>query len=198
MNIYQVSRVYWLLSLILFGAFFTDSVQAQQPKQNETDQILKELVGEVRILRQTLHRVNVNAYRSQVLVERIRAQSDRVSRTSRALDDVRAELADMQAGINQFTERVKALEGQIQQEADEKRRTGLETELKEFKYVLDQQRQREQRAREREVRLADQLRQEQAKLDELENRLDLLDREIMNEVEKQEAEDKNREKKRPQ
>jgi hypothetical protein len=42
------------------------------------------------------------------------------------------------------------------------------------------------------------LKQEQAKLEELENRLDLLDREIMNEIEKQEKEDKNREKKRPQ
>jgi len=42
------------------------------------------------------------------------------------------------------------------------------------------------------------LHQEQARLDELENRLDAFDREIMNELEKQEAEDKNREKKRPQ
>jgi hypothetical protein len=91
------------------------------------------------------------------------------------LEDTRDESANIQMHINQLAERAKSLESQIQQESDTKQRAQLEVEQKEFKYVLDQQKQRYERLRERETRLNS----------ELEGRLDALEREIENEMERQ-------------
>jgi chromosome segregation ATPase len=198
MNTLHLRKLYWVFLFCLIGSPSIASAQAQQPSQNETNQILKELVGEFRLLRHTLQKINISLHRSQVLVERIRAQNDQVSRTSRELDEARKQAANMQMNSNTFTERLKSLEAQILQESDEKRRAPLEAELKDFKYVLQHHKQQEQQVQEQETRLSNQLQKEQAKLDELEARLDLLDRELTNEVEKQESEDKNRDKKRPQ
>jgi predicted nucleic acid-binding Zn-ribbon protein len=101
------------------------------------------------------------------------------------LEDTRDESANIQMHINQLAERAKSLESQIQQESDTKQRAQLEVEQKEFKYVLDQQKQRYERLRERETRLNTELQAEQGKLSELEGRLDALEREIENEMERQ-------------
>jgi predicted nucleic acid-binding Zn-ribbon protein len=165
-------------------------VQAQSLKQNNDEQITKALLEEVRLLRQTLQRINLNAYRSQIIVERIRAQNDRVARLSRSLEDTRDEMADVQVLLNQFNERAKAIEKQLQEESDEKRRALMEGEYREMKYLLDTNRQKEQRLRDRETRLSEQVRAEQAKLDDFEGRLDALEREIFDELKKQETESK--------
>jgi predicted nucleic acid-binding Zn-ribbon protein len=156
------------------------------------------LLDEVRLLRQTLQRINLNAYRSQIIVERIRAQNDRVSRLARSLEDIRDEMADVQVMINQFNDRAKSADKQLQEEPDEKRRAQMEDEYKELKYMVDINRQKEQRLREREMRLSDQLRVEQAKLDDFEGRLDALEREIFDELNKQETESKKGEQKKRQ
>jgi hypothetical protein len=78
----------------------------------------------------------------------------------------------------------------LQQESDDKRKEQIEFELREAKGELDLHKQREQRARERDAQLSEQLRLEQAKLDDFEHRLDSLDREISSEIEKQELENK--------
>ena len=179
-----------ILLLCLSCSLFQGEARAQSPKQNSDDQTAKALLEEVRLLRQTLQRINLNAYRSQIIVERIRAQNDRVARLSRSLEDTRDELADVQVMTNQFNERAKAIEKQLQEESDEKRRAPMEGEYREMKYLLDINRQKEQRLRDRETRLSEQVRVEQAKLDDFEGRLDALEREIFDELKKQETESK--------
>lgn len=186
----SVKGVELLLLLCLSCFLFRGGVQAQSLKQNNDEQITKALLEEVRLLRQTLQRINLNAYRSQIIVERIRAQNDRVARLSRSLEDTRDEMADVQVLLNQFNERAKAIEKQLQEESDEKRRALMEGEYREMKYLLDTNRQKEQRLRDRETRLSEQVRAEQAKLDDFEGRLDALEREIFDELKKQETESK--------
>jgi predicted nucleic acid-binding Zn-ribbon protein len=111
---------------------------------------------------------------------------------TRMLEDTRDESASIQTHINQLAERAKSLESQIQQESDTKQRAQLEVEQKEFKYLLDLQKQRYERLRERETRLNSELQPEQGKLSDLEGRLDVLEREIENEMERQRS--MNREK----
>ncbi len=187
----NIKQVGLLLLLCLSCFLFQGEALAQSPKQNSDEQITKALLEEVRLLRQTLQRINLNAYRSQIIVERIRAQNDRVARLSRSLEDTRDEMADVQVLTNQFNERAKAIEKQLQEESDEKRRGPMEAEYREMKYLLDINRQKEQRLRERETRLSEQVRVEQAKLDDFEGRLDALEREIFDELKKQETESKN-------
>ena len=194
----NTKRVGVILLLCLSCFLFRGEARAQSLKQNSDEQITKALLEEVRLLRQTLQRLNLNAYRSQIIVERIRAQNDRVARLSRSLEDTRDELADVQVMTNQFSERAKAIEKQLQEESDEKRRAPIESEYREMKYLLDINRQKEQRLRERETRLSEQVRVEQAKLDDFEGRLDALEREIFDELKKQETESKKGEVKKQQ
>ena len=194
----NIKQVGLLLLLCLSCSLFQREARAQSPKQNNDEQITKALLEEVRLLRQTLQRLNLNAYRSQIIVERIRAQNDRVARLSRSLEDIRDEMADVQVLTNQFSERAKAIEKQLQEESDEKRRGPMEAEYREMKYLLDINRQKEQRLRERETRLSEQVRVEQAKLDDFEGRLDALEREIFDELKKQETESKKDEQKKQQ
>ena len=183
MNSFRPSMPHYLLLFVLF-CIPAASAKAQASKSPD-DKTLQSLVNEVRLLRETLQRINLNSYRSQIIVERIRAQNDRVAHLTRMLEDTRDESANMQIHINQLTERAKSLESQIQQESDTKQRSQLEVEQKEFKYLLDQHRQRYERLRERELRLNTELQAEQEKLTDLEGRLDALEHEIENEVERQ-------------
>jgi predicted nucleic acid-binding Zn-ribbon protein len=172
--------------------------RAQNQRPPEDQELIKALLVEVRLLRQAFERLNLNGYRSQILVERIRAQNDKVARLSRSVDDARDEVSDTLTAVNQINERMKSTDAMVQQETDEKRRAPMEQELKELKLVADVQKQREQRVREREHRLTEQLRLEQAKLDDFEGRLDALEREILNEIERQDSKTKSTESKKPE
>src|SRR5262249_45592894 len=51
---------------------------AESAKTNDDNRTAQELLTEVRLLRKTLQRTGLNAYRSQLIVEGIRAQNDKV------------------------------------------------------------------------------------------------------------------------
>lgn len=171
------------------------SANAQSTKIPD-DRILQSLLNEVRLLRETLQRINLNAYRSQILVERIRSQNDRVGRITRMLEDTRDEIANLQMQTKQMNEQAKAAESRVEQEADLNRRTEMEAELKGFKQMVEPLKQRIEQLREREMRLNEELQTEQGKMSELEGRLEALEREIENEIERQR--DRSREKQEKQ
>ncbi len=172
--------------LLLFACLCLPAISAEaQSSKTPDDKTLQALLNEVRLLRETLQRINLNAYRSQMIVERIREQNDRVTRLDRTLEGTRDEMANLPAQINQISERARTVESQIQQESDLKQRSQLEEMQKELKSFRDQQREKLERLRERESRLTTELQAEQGKLSDLEGRLDALEREIENDMEKQ-------------
>jgi chromosome segregation ATPase len=186
-----------LCLICLSPLLFAISAHAQNPKDADNQQLIKALLEEVRLLRQAFQRMNLNAYRGQILIERIRAQNEKVTRLSHSLEEARDEVVEMQTSTGQFNERIKVMDSRAQQEADEKSREQLVETLKEMKSMVEVYKQREQRSRERELKLSEQLRSEQSKLDEFENRLDMLEREIQNELAKQETENTKREGRKP-
>ena len=78
----------------------------------------------------------------------------------------------------------------LQQETDVAKRAKLEFEIKEHKQQTERYKVLLTRAREREQQLSTELRTSQSRLTELENRLDLLEREIENEIERLRSETK--------
>src|SRR6185503_5201423 len=112
--------------------------------------------------------------------------------TPGALKAVRAH-----APIPRMNDQAKMLENMISLEADATKRAQLEFESKERKRDVDRYKTLAERKREREQQLSSQLRAEQAKLTELEGRLDGLEREIEAEVDRQRTEDAREGKKRP-
>src|SRR5712692_1918558 len=73
------------------------------PKQ---DQVIQELLGEVRQLRIALQHISVNAYRGQVMVERLRLQQENVNRLAQQLNAIRDAISEMKAAQINAKERL--------------------------------------------------------------------------------------------
>ena len=133
-----------------------------------SEQSLQELVKEVRQLRAALQRMNAAVYKGQVILEQLKLQQEQVARIGRELRDTRDSLSEVRAQQVRLTEllgRVETeIEAGIQREAD---RTNLKAEIN----LLNQ---REQRTITRDTQLANELEIEHAKLNELNQKLNLL------------------------
>ncbi len=176
--------LFWMTIWCLMAPRPTLAQQASPPLapaqagQSDQMQMLRALLDEVRQLRLALQRNNLTAYRAQILLERLRAQQERVDRLTRELEAVRNEMVESKPYQAQMTEMLKGIETRLNQEADSVRRSELEMEQRMLKAQLEQQAQRNERQREREAQLMAQLQIEQTKLEELNSRLDALENEL--------------------
>ncbi len=143
---------------------------AVAPKQ---DQVIQELLGEVRQLRIALQHISVNAYRGQVMVERLKLQQEQVNRLTQELNSTRNQISDMRSA--QVTAKAKLDEAEKQQDK------GLASEslTARYKEVLEEMKRREQSLSERETQVTTQLEAERANLTDLNKRLDALEIEMM-------------------
>lgn len=133
--------------------------------------ILEDLLSEVHQLRKTVQENRLDAYRGLMVVERLRLQQERVDRLSRQLDELRLDLTNMETHLPEMQDRVKNFESQVEGEQEAIRKSQLESELKAFRSLLDQQLAQRQLLQEREGQLNVQLQTEQAKLDDLNQKL---------------------------
>jgi hypothetical protein len=78
------ARTLFLLLVVLFVWLgLVQSVSGQDNKESEDKAAIHDLLVEVRMLRQalqTLHRMSLDTYRSQLLVDRIRANREDIRR----------------------------------------------------------------------------------------------------------------------
>ncbi len=170
-----------LIAAVIFMLCLTQIAAGQTNRQPEDKEALQALLTEVRMLRQalqTLQRMSIDTYRSQLLVDRIRVNREDVRRLTASLNETRDLIGKTQTTIPQFTDRQKLLETQVQLELDQGKRAQLEFEVKRTKEAIEMYKAQLGPLREREEQLSAQLNSEKSKLDELENRLDLLERGI--------------------
>lgn len=182
------ARTSFLLLVILFVWLgLVQSVSGQNNKESEDKAAIHDLLVEVRMLRQalqTLHRMSLDTYRSQLLVDRIRANREDIRRLTSSLNETRDTLFKTQNTIPQFIDRQKLLESQVQLEVDQQRRAQLEFELKRTREGVEMYKSQIEPLKEREQQMSADLNAEKAKLQELESRLDLLERAIENDRQK--------------
>lgn len=183
-------------SLLLLCCLPNASAQTPTTKQPDDNQTLQSLLNEVRLLRRTLQQSGLNAHRSQIIIERMRTHSEQVVRLMRVLEEVRNDTEKIEATIPRFIEQTKLMEGQIERETDVNKRAMLDFEYKDRKRATERYKAGLERQREREQQVTIQLTAEQAKLAELESRLDLLERETELEAERLRVEDRSAEGKR--
>lgn len=173
--------------LTLLALVVVPAAMAQNPKPVDDKEAIQELLTEVRMLRQalqTLRRMNVDTYRSQLLVDRIRVNREDVRRLTASLNETRDTLRRTQLTIPSFTDQVKMQETQFQLEVDPARRSQLEFELKRTREALENYKTQIDPLKEREQQLSAELNKEKTQLEELEGRLDLLERGIENDRQK--------------
>lgn len=183
MRLTKRSTLYCLLCFGILWLFSPEALRAQSSNRaTETtsadQQILQALLSEVRQLRLTLQRTNISVFRTQLMIERLRMQQERVDRLTRQLEENQNELTGAGLSRSQLTERSQDLESQIKAEQDAGRRAQLDAQYKELKYIMEQQTERETQLRARQVQLTTQLQTERAKLDEIDSRLEALEREL--------------------
>lgn len=139
-----------------------------QTAQNDGGQPMQALVNEVRQLRLVIQQSNFSNYHAQVTLERLRWQQPRVDRLNEKLEKVRTELAELRSRQARAPEDLKYLENELGKETDQRKRRELEQAQQMTKHLPEELAQWEQQ----EARLLAQLQPEQAKLNELNERLD--------------------------
>ena len=161
---------YSLLALAALLIFSPQSIHAQT--QKSSDQVMNELLNEVRKLGQDLRKMTANTYRTQTVFERLRLDQDQLSRATIEQGRVRAQVATIRASRVELTEKFKDLERKIQVGAIP------DTELNPLRVQLAALDPREAELLTRDSQLTAEINLVQGRLDELNKRLDALEREL--------------------
>jgi chromosome segregation ATPase len=170
-----------VLAVLGFAAFSTSraiSHPVTQASQPDSGQTMQALLGEVRQLRLAIQRSNLNTYHAQVTLERLRLQQQRVDRLTEKLGEARKELAAMRRNMAELPEASKKLEAQLARESDTNKRRELEGKQELFKSMIESAPEDVARLQATESELSGQLQIEQVKLNELNDRLDTLQKEL--------------------
>lgn len=181
MKVRKSAYILRALGCVVFGFCVGSMALAQDAKRVDSTDTMQQLLAEVRMLRQALEavqRINVDTYRSQLLVDRVRASREEVRRLNASLNEVRETLRRTQLTIPNFTDQVKMQETQVQVEVDQSKRAQWEFELKRSREALENYKSQIEPLKEREQQMQADLNKEKARLDELESRLDVLERSI--------------------
>jgi chromosome segregation ATPase len=152
--------------------------KAEGPTQSEDGRILQALLDEVRQLRLELRRANAVSQRLQVALARTRLQEARVESLARSLQTSRTRLAEVQETRSRVEGEIKEAEERLGREPNGDPRAMLEFEIKEMRNRLGILAREEEQARGRESSLATELQAEQAKLNDLNNQLDDMMRQL--------------------
>ena len=162
-------------SLLFFGLFLIAPVVAGQSAQTDS-QTLQALLNEVHQLRQDLQTTTVAAQRAQILLYRVQAQESGVRRVQERVDDTRSKLTQIQAEEKRLTANLKQITDSADHDENPASRKESEEIIARYKTALETQSVNEQEAQAKLTEAQEQLRIEQAKLSELENQLDRLEK----------------------
>ncbi len=187
MKVRRSAYILRAMGCLVFGVCVSSLAVAQDAKPFDGKDTMQQLLAEVRMLRQALEavqRINMDTYRSQLLVDRVRASREEIRRLNASLNDAREMLRRTQQTIPNFTEQVKMQETQLQLEVDQSKRATWEFELKRSKEALENYKSQIEPMKEREQQMQADLNKEKAQLEELEGRLEMLERSIENDRQK--------------
>lgn len=168
-----------LLSL-LGAVVVVQGSNAQESQLTGNTQLLRELLSEIRLLRKSVQDAQSNTYIGLLVFERIRLQQEHVDRLTRQLNELKREQMNLNAQLQPMQERFKVFESQLENERDPGRRSQLESEFAAFKNLLEQETFRQRQQQELEPQLTSQLQSEQAKLNELNQRLLIIEKVLAN------------------
>jgi chromosome segregation ATPase len=161
------------------------AVVAQNSNQANDEQTLKTLINEVRLLRKTLLLINLNGYKSQLLLNRLKYRMENIEKLQNKLEEVQSQVTDIPTNIERFSEQLKALETRMQQEQNEEIKQNYESSIKEINLLISSQRQLLAQLQEKEKLFSSQIQNEQSKRDELENALQQIEQKMDTEINKQ-------------
>ena len=138
-------------------------------------QTLQALLAEVRLFRQELRTTTVASQRAQILIYRVQAQQTVVTRLSQRAENERSRLSQIQSEQKGVTSAIKRLED-LRFSQSESERKQSEEPLSQLKPRAERLGTDEQESLTRKVVIEEELRVEQAKLAQLHEELDRIDK----------------------
>ncbi len=171
----MLRSTFFALSLLVFSP-------AALGQSTSTDShTLQALLAEVRQLRHDLQSVTAAVQRAQILIYRVQAQETVVHRVQERVEETRSKLDHLQSEKGRHAAQLKQMEDlQSRPETAQPERKPLEDALAQLKARLEMEESDEQGTQARLTDAEDQLRVEQAKLDQLQDDLDRLDKALEN------------------
>jgi hypothetical protein len=139
-------------------------------------QTLQALLSEVRQLRQELETYSATAQRTQILFFRLQNQQAATTRASERVDDARTKLTETQTARKKMEIEAKGVHDKLESNENAPERKDLEAMETYYKRRLEELAEEEQQRQTKQIEAEDQLRIEQAKLSDLQARLDDLDK----------------------
>jgi hypothetical protein len=170
-----ICMFFCLIGIFDLGAqqCYAQSAASSKLAQLNQEQVMKELLNEVRQLRLEVRRMTTNAYRAQAMIARLRLQQEQVNRLTLELSKVRAQISDLESARVELNEKFAAMK--------KKWEAGMvpESEVNAVKEKIELLNQREPDLMQRESQLAAELNVERGNLGELNRRLDEIERELL-------------------
>ena len=158
--------------LIFTAAGFAQPQAAQDP--------LQALLAEVHQLRMDLQATTITSQRVQILLYRVQLQQSATQRASSHAEDTHVRLLSVQQGKARSAQEIQQLQGMIEQTTDQTTLKQLQLQLTAFKQGQETFQNDEQQWQARDIEAQSQLRAEQAKLGDLQDTLDKLDKALAN------------------
>ncbi len=137
-----------------------------------SDQVQKDILKEVRLLRAELLRASLNANRAQMLLARVRAEHEQVIRVNLALNEIQDKLDDIRVQVQRKTTELRQMQGMVKAEVR------AANEAAAIKLDIDTLKNREAALIERQKALNGELDAAQAQLTTLNAQLDQIDRDM--------------------
>lgn len=160
---------------LLLGLLLVAPAAFGQTSPNDS-QTLQALLSEVRQLRQQLQTLNAASQRTQILFFRIQTQQTLVERASQRAEDARAMLADTQSARKKSEAQAKDVQDSLERTDNAAQKREFEGMAAYYKGRIGELADQEQQRLTKQSEAEEQLRLEQAKLDELDAQLDELDK----------------------
>lgn len=163
-----------MFRLALFLCLFSTGVFAQSADPTT----LQALLTEVHQLRLAIERAASATPRIQITLQRLLVQEQKVERISRELSGIRQGMTNVSGEQARMTQMSQDLETRIAQEQNPSRRNELERQRSDIRAGAERFARMVQQNQAQETELGSSLRLEQARLDELSDRLTALDRSL--------------------
>ena len=170
----------WFLGI---GFALALDIMAGQSAPAETE-ALRSLLSEVRQLRQAMQTAMITAQRIQITVYRLQVQVLAVSQATQRLDAARSKVAEAELWRQRLTRQVEDMEKLQSQTEDQRERANRELDFHRLKKELEFRTGEEQQLRTVESEALSQVQSAQAKLSELEDSLERLDKTFANQSER--------------
>ena len=164
------------LAILALLSALAQATPASAQTANPDSATMQALLSEVRQLRLTVEKSLSLAPRMQLLLQRAQLQDQKVARITQQLDEVRKQIGVETARQTSANDRLAKIEQDISNEADATRRKQLEDVRASLKMVAGNGPDQQLRARESEI--ANSLQTEQAILDEINGKLDTIERQL--------------------